>query len=578
VPTNAAIAEGFAAVADLLEIRGENPFRVRAYRRAAQTLESLSEEVAAVAARGALEGIPGIGKDLAGKIQEFLASGRIAYLEELRREIPAGVVDLMAIPGVGPKTAKLLFDRLGVDGLDRLEAAARGGELGGLPGIKAKTIANILKGIEVVRRGRERMPIGRALPLAETLVAALKAGPAVDRIEVAGSVRRRRETVKDLDLLVTSTDPAAVMARFVAHPEVREVLAHGETKSSVLLRAGIQADLRVVEPAAFGAALQYFTGSKGHNVRTRELANRRGLKLSEYGVFREADGARVAGATEAEVYGALGLPWIPPELREDLGEVEAAQGGRLPRLIELADLRGDLHLHTTWSDGTNSLAEMVEAARARGHEYMLVSDHSKSTGVAGGLSEERLLEQVREIRALRRRGERVRVLAGCEVDVRADGSLDYPDAVLAQLDLVIATVHSGFKMTREQMTARIVRALQNRHVRCLAHPTGRLLGARAGYEVDLEAVIRAAVERGVALEINASPERLDLNDLHARQAKEAGARLVINTDAHAIPHLDHLAYGVAVARRAWLTPADVVNAMPLRELEAWLRRDRRGRG
>ena len=571
---NAEIAECFTAVADLLEIRAENPFRVRAYRRAAQTLESLSEDLADLAARDALEQIPGIGKDLAGKIQEFVTSGRIAYLEELRREIPAGVVELMAIPGVGPKTAKLLFDRLGVDGLDRLEALARGGELEGLPGIKAKTVANILKGIQVVRSGRERTPLGRALPLAEALVGALRGLPAVDQIEMAGSVRRRRDTVKDLDILVTSTDPGAVMARFTSHPEVREVVAKGETKSSVLLRAGIQADLRVVEPGAFGAALQYFTGSKDHNVRTRELAGRRGLKLSEYGVFREPGGVRVAGATEADVYAALGLPWIPPELREDLGEIEAAQAGTLPRLVELGDIRGDLHLHTTWSDGNNSIAEMVEAVRARGYEYMVISDHSKSTGVAGGLSEARLLEQVAEVRALGTRLEGFRVFAGCEVDIRADGSLDYPDAVLARLDLVIASVHSGFKMTREQMTRRIVTALQNPHVRVLAHPTGRLLGGRTGYEVDLGAVIRAAAERGVVAEINASPERLDLNDLHARQAREAGLPLVINTDAHAISQLDQMAYGVAVARRAWLTTADVLNARPLRELEAWLRNGR----
>lgn len=573
---NFEIAALFHEIADLLEIKNENPFRVRAYRRAGQSLEALTEDVGAVAERGALEEVPGIGRDLAAKIQEYLASGKIAYLEELRKEIPRGVVDLLRIPGVGPKTAKLLFDRLGVDSVDRLEACAREGKLAGLPGVKEKTVENILKGIRVWRSGRERMPLGRALPLAEGIVRALRALPEVREIEAAGSLRRRRETVKDIDILVTSARSARVMEVFTGLPGVAEVLAGGETKSSLRLKEGIQVDLRVVEPEAFGAALQYFTGSKAHNIRVRELAVRKGLKVSEYGVFRERGETRVAGKTEAEVYAAVGLPFIPPELREDTGEIEAALGGRLPALIEVSDIRGDLQLHTNWSDGAHPLPEMVEAVRAKGYEYMIVSDHSKAVGVAGGLDAEELRRQIAEIRQLNRGLRGFRIFAGSEVDIRTDGTLDFPDAMLAELDLVVASVHSGFKMSRVQMTERICRALRSGFVDILAHPTGRLIGERDPYEVDLDAVMAAAREAGTAMEINASPQRLDLSDLHARKAREMGIRLVISTDAHTASQLDNIHYGVAVARRAWVRREDVLNTLPTGELEAWVSRRRRG--
>jgi len=385
-----------------------------------------------------------------------------------------------------------------------------------------------------------------------------------------------RETVKDIDVLITSKRPVRVMEAFVALPNVAEVLAHGDTKSSVRLREGIQADLRVVEPACFGAALQYFTGSKQHNIRVRELAQRQGLKVNEYGVFDEKTNRRVAGATEEDVYRAVGLSFIPPEIREDGGEIEAALENRLPDLLGLDDIRGDLQLHTTWSDGAHSLAELAAGVRAKGYQYMAVTDHSKSATVAGGMDEARVLQMIAEVRTLNTRLKGFRVLAGCEVDIRGDGSLDFSDEILAQLDLVQVSIHSRFKMSREDMTTRIVRAVQHPLVHILGHPTGRLIGERAPYEVDIEAVLQAAKTGGVAVEINASPSRLDLNDRHARRAKDLGIPVTISTDAHAIPQLEYMRYGVAVARRAWLAPTDVLNTLPARALISWLTRRRRG--
>ena len=569
---NGEIAALFNQIADFLEIKGENPFRVRAYRRAAQAMEGLTEDIAVVAERGSLLEIPGIGKDLAAKIQEYLSRGSVEYLDTLREEIPTGVVELMGIHGVGPKTARLLYDKAGVDSVDKLEELAKAHKLAGFPGIQAKTEENILKGIAVWRGGRERMLLGAALPLAEAILTTLEALKETDRIALAGSVRRMRETVKDLDILVTSKNPARVMEVFVGLPNVAEVLAHGETKSSVRLREGIHADLRVVEPECFGAALQYFTGSKQHNIRIRELAQRQGLKINEYGVFDEKKDRRVGGATEEDVYRAVGLPFIPPEIREDGGEMEAALEGRLPALVGLDDIQGDLQLHTTWSDGIHSLAELAAGVRAKGYRYMAVTDHSKSATVAGGMDESRVLQMIAEVRTLNARLKGFRVLAGCEVDIRADGSLDFPDEILSQLDLVQVSVHSRFKMSRDEMTARIVRAVRHPLVHILGHPTGRLIGERAAYDVDIEAVLQAAKAAGVAVEINASPSRLDLNDLHARRAKDLRIPITISTDAHTIPQLDCMRYGVAVARRAWLTPSDVLNTLPRQGLVSWLKR------
>jgi DNA polymerase (family 10) len=571
---NVEIADLFNEIADFLEVKDENPFRIRAYRRVAQALEGLSEDIAAIAERNALQDVPGIGKDLAGKIQEYLTAGKIEYLEGLRKEIPAGVIDLMGIHGVGPKTAKLLYEQVGVDSVEKLEELAKAHTLAGLPGIKAKTEENILKGIAVWRSGRERMPLGTALVLAEAILGELRKLREVNQISLAGSLRRMKETVKDIDILITSKNPARIMGVFAGLPNVAEVLAHGETKSSVRLRENIQVDLRVVEPECFGAALQYFTGSKQHNIRVRELAQRKGLKVSEYGVFNDETNRRVAGKTEEAVYGAIGLPFIPPELREDSGEIEAALEERLPTLVSLEDIRGDLQMHTTWSDGAHSLADLAAGVRAKGYQYMGVTDHSKSATVAGGMHAEQVLRMVGEVRALNKTLKGFRVLAGCEVDIKGDGSLDFPDEILRQLDLVLVSVHSRFKMSQEEMTARIVRAVQHPLVHILGHPTGRLIGERAAYEVDMEAVLKAAQAAGTAIEINASPSRLDLNDLHARRAKELGIPIAISTDAHTIGQLDYMRFGVSVARRAWLTPEDVLNALPARQLFSWLEKKR----
>ena len=576
---NAEIARLFAEMAQLLEIKGESVFRVRAYERGAQNLETLAEDVAAVASRGELAKIPGIGKGLAAHVAEYLGSGTIAELDGIRKEVPRGLLALLEVRGLGPKTAKLLYDRLGIDSVEKLQQAAASGEILSVPGIREKTRENIVKGLAAHAAGQARLPLARALGVAEQIVAALRATGAVEAIEVAGSARRRRETVGDLDVLVTSGRAPRVIEAFAALPGATAILARGDTKVSLIHTVGeggatIQVDLRVVEPAAYGAALQYFTGSRDHNVRLREIAQRKGLKISEYGVFDERTGARVAGATEAEVYEAVGLPWMPPELRENAGELEAAVEGRLPTLVELGDLRGDLHAHTDWSDGRLPLPRLVEEAEALGYEYILVSDHSRSSAVAGGLGPDELRRQIKEIRALQKR-HRIRILAGSECDILADGRMDFPDDVLAELDVVLGAVHSRLTLPRAEMTARIVRALENPAVHVLAHPTGRLVNEREPYELDLEAVLAAARVHGKAVEINSSGRRLDLKDSHARRAGELGVSVAVSSDAHDAPDLGAVALGVAIARRAWLGPAQVVNALPLDRLLAWAQRKKR---
>jgi DNA polymerase (family 10) len=562
---NRAIAQRFALIADMLEVKGESIFRINAYRRAARAVEALTEDIAAVAERGDLTDIPGIGGATAEKIEEFLKTGTMKAYEELAASLPPGLTTLMSVPEVGPKTALLLHERLGVASIDELEAAARAGRIRDLPRMGAKTEENILKGIAMLKRSGARRPLGVVLPVADELVERLRRTPGVQEISMAGSLRRMKETVGDIDLLVTSRKASAVMDAFLGAPQVEQVLARGPTRSSVVLDVGLQADLRVVEPAAYGAALQYFTGSKEHNVALRERAIRAGLKLNEYGVWRTADGTRIAGRTEQEVYRAVGVPWIPPELREDQGEIDAALAGRLPALIELKDIRGDLHVHTTWSDGSETAEGMARAARSLGYDYVCITDHSRSLKMAGGVTVDELRQHITEIRRLADRAG-LAVLIGTECDILADGSLDYPDNLLADLDVVIIAVHTRFKMTREAMTRRIVRAMEREHADILGHPTGRLLGQREPYEVDVEAIVDAAVRTGTALEISAAPERLDLKDAHARLAKERGVRLVIGTDAHTGDHLRHMRFGVSVARRAWVEAKDVVNTLPVAKL------------
>ena len=568
---NFEVARIFYEIASLLEVRDESRFRIRAWQRAAQTLEALSEDVTAVAARGALRSLPGIGKEIAARIEEYLATGRLELLDRLRENLPPDFLSLLEVRGLGPRTARALWELLGIDTVERLEEACRSGRVIGVGGIHKKTCENLLKAIAQHKAGRSRALLTTARAIANQVAAALRAHGGVDRLETAGSLRRMRETVKDIDILVTSTEPAHVIETLVSLPSVAEITARGETKVSVRHQDGLAIDLRVVAPEAFGAALQYFTGSKAHNVRLREMAVRRGLKISEYGVFDEATGARVASETEHDVYAAVGLPWIPPELREDGGEIDAAREGRLPELIAIGDLKGDLHDHTEWSDGHHSLERLVEVAEARGYEYVIVSDHSRSLTIAQGLSIERLRQQRAEIRAVQPR-HRIRILAGTECDILEDGALDFPDEVLAELDVVVASVHSRFKQDRATMTARIVQALGNPHMDILGHPTGRRLGSRDPYDVDLDAVFAAARTHGKAVEINASPERLDLNDAHARRAAEAGVLLSISTDTHYLSELDNVDLGVAVARRAWVTRDRILNTRPLDALLSWTRR------
>jgi DNA polymerase (family 10) len=568
---NQEIAKIFNEIADLLELKGENPFRIRAYRRAAMQIEGLPKDVSQVTEEELIK-LPGIGKDLAGKIKEYLNQGKIELHEELRKEFPETFLTLLQVPGLGPKTAKLVYEKLKIKDINQLEEAARTGRLRTLPGIREKTEENILKGIEFLKRGTERRPIGRVLPLALDIVEHIKKKAPVNEIAIAGSLRRWKDTIKDIDILVTSSRPEEVMKAFVELPHVKDVLAKGQTKSSVIITEGIQVDLRVVEEDSFGAALQYFTGSKAHNIKLREMASKMGLKINEYGVFRESDNKRLGGRTEEEVYKILGLPWIPPELREDTGEIEAALEGRLPDIISIGDIKGDLHVHTKWSDGSHDLETLIESAKKRNYEYIAITDHSKGLGVARGLDEERLLEQIRLIDQINNKLDRFRLLKGIEIDIRSDGRLDLSDDILKRLDIVVASIHSGFKQSKEQLTKRVLSAIRNPHVSVIAHPTGRLIGERDAYELDIEAIFREAKKYGVAFEINAYPLRLDLNEHHAKLAKEYGIPIVISTDTHLTQHFDYMTYGVSIARRAWLEKADVLNCLPYNELIKRLRK------
>lgn len=567
---NQQIAAIFNEIAELLELKNESVFRIRAYRRAAQNIDGLSKDVATLSDKD-LTSIPGIGPDLAGKIHEFLTTGKIAKHEELKKEIPGTVLELLRIPGLGPKTAKMLYEKKKIKNIDELEALTRAGKLAGLPGIQKKTEENILKGIELLKRGTDRRPLGRVLPLAEDIVRRMRDSAPVDKIEVAGSIRRWKDTVRDIDILTTSKKPAEVMDAFVKLPHVGRVLAHGETKSSVVTDEGIQVDLRVVEEDSFGAALAYFTGSKQHNIKLREMAVRAGLKINEYGVFKGPEEKKIGGKHEEDVYKALKLPFIPPELREDTGEIDAALSGKLPDLVAMEDIKGDLHVHTKWSDGSHDLDTMVEAARKKGYQYIAITDHTKGLGVAHGLDEKRLAEEIQLIDEANKKLSGFTILKGTEIDIRTDGRLDLSDGALAGLDIVVAAIHSGFKQTEEQITKRILAAIRNPYVSVIAHPTGRLIGERDAYAVDMDAVLKEAAKYGVAMEINAYPLRLDLNDLHIKMAKQYGVQLVINTDTHVTSQYDFMTYGVSVARRGWVEKKDVLNTLPYEQLIKRLR-------
>lgn len=555
---NQEIAKIFDEIADLLELKGDNLFRIRAYRRAALNLEALTKNIEDLS-HGEIIDIPGIGQDLAGKIEEYIKTGSIQAYEDLKNEIPSGLSTLLLVPGLGPKTSRLLYEKLKIKSLDELEKLALEHKLSGLPGIKEKTEDNILKGIDMLKRGRERRPLGKVLPVANSILEYLKKKAPVADIDIAGSLRRWKDTIKDIDILATSGNPGKVMSAFLQFPDIKEILMQGTTKSSIILDNNLQVDLRVVEKESYGAALAYFTGSKEHNIRLREMAVRKGLKLNEYGIFREKDNRRMGGAEEQDVYAVLGLPYIPPELREDRGEIEAAVSGTLPRLVSLEDIKGDLHVHSRWSDGSHSLNELIEAARKHGYAYLALTDHSRGLAVARGLTIERLMEQKKEIDALNKKLRGFRILHSSEVDIRSDGTLDFPDEVLEKLDLVVASIHSGFKQTGEQLTSRIVSAMKNPNVSIIGHLSGRLIGERDAYELDMNEVLNAARRTGTAFEINSYPLRLDLNDTFARKAKEMGIPIVVSTDTHAIEQFDYMHYGVSIARRAWLEKEDVVN-------------------
>jgi DNA polymerase (family 10) len=565
---NSEVAQVFNALADMLEIQGEVIYKILAYRRAAENIAALGRDVNELQRAGQLRSIPGVGEAIAEKLDALLTTGTFDLLDRARAEVPAGVVELLRVQDVGPRKARLFWKELGITSIAELETAAREGKLRSLPGMGAKSEAKILANIEAFKRraSETRMPLGVAYPLSQAILQELMQVPTVLRAASAGSLRRMRETIGDLDFLVAAQDARLVMDRFISLPFVAEVIAHGPTKSSVRLTNGAQADLRVLEPQRWGTALQYFTGSQAHNVRLREIAQKKGLSLNEYAITREKGGQEILCAEEAQVYQKLGVPFIPPELREDRGEFDRD----IPPLVAQADLLGDLQMHTTWSDGKATVEEMARAAQARGYRYILITDHSQSLGVTGGLTPERLRKQRREIDAANARLNGLRVLHGAEVEIRADGTLDFPDDVLASLDIVLASLHTSLRQEREKATARMLAAIRNPHVDIIAHPSGRLIGERDGADLDFEPIFKAAAEMRTILEINAHPSRLDLTDLTARRALEVGCKLSISTDAHEPAGFDVMFYGVAVARRAWASAEDVVNTWPLDRLLKWV--------
>lgn len=572
MPThNSEIADLFERYASLLEIEGANPFRVRAYRNAARTIRGLTKSLPDMLDEGAdLTELPGIGKDLAGKIRAMVETGTLAELEQLGHTVPGELADLDAIPGLGPKRVRALHRELNIDSLDDLRKAARAGKISTLPGFGEKTEQHILREIERRATIEKRFPLIEAEQIAQPLVRYLRRVDGVRAVMIAGSYRRRKESVGDLDILVTADSGGRVMNRFAAYEDVAEVVSRGETRSTVRLHGGMQVDLRVVPEASYGAALHYFTGSKAHNIATRTTAVRKGLKLNEYGLFKGE--RRIAGRTEQEIYKALDLRYVEPEMREDQGEIEAARRGELPRLVTLNDLRGDLHAHTSASDGHNTAREMAEAARARGYEYLAISDHTRHVTIAHGLDAGRYARHLEALDRLADEMKGIRVLKSAEVDILEDGSLDLPDEILQQLDFTVCAVHYKFELPEARQTERIIRAMDHPCFNILAHPTGRLIGKRQPYEVDIERLMQAALERGCYMEINAQPERLDLADRHARMARNMGLKLAIATDAHTTATLDYMRYGLDQARRAWLEPSDVLNTRPWGMLRKLLKR------
>jgi len=568
---NEEIARIFERMAHVLAFKNQDRFRIMAYERAAVSIRDLKEDLAAIAAAGKLQEVPGIGKDLSEMIEEYIASQEIKRYTRECKGIPDELIDLMSIPGLGPKTLALLHKKLGITSFEDLKKCLRTEAVLKLKGFGKKKIDNIQRGIDLWVASQKRMLISVALPLAENLLAEIRKVGGVERADIAGSLRRRRETIGDVDVLVTSKDSPKALQQITALPMVKQVLALGDTKATVIIEGGIQVDVRSVARQSYGAALQYFTGSKQHNIRLRTLGRKQGLKFNEYGVFRGEK--RIGGVDEADIYESLKIPMMPPELREDRGEIEVAMNGKLPKLIEVADLRGDLHAHSTWSDGKSTIEEMVERAEELGYEYIALSDHSPSERVARGLDRARLEKKIEEIEALRRkRKDRLpHILIGSEVDILGDGKLDYPDDILSRLDVLVAAIHSGFRQDKDRITGRLLDAIAHPYVDVIAHPSSRLIGTREALEMDFERVIEAAVKAGVALEVNGSMYRLDLNDVMARAARDAGALLAIGSDAHSTAQLEWIRYGVFQARRGWVEARVVVNTWNWTKLSRWLK-------
>lgn len=565
---NIEIAKIFYEIADILEMKNVQ-WKPRAYRKAAKALESLSEDVEVIYKKGgikALEEIPGVGQRLAKKIIEYIETGKIKEHQRLTKKIPKGLDELMEVMGLGPKKVMVLYKKLGIKNIKDLEKAVKKHKLKNVFRFGEKTEENILKGLEVFKRGKQRILLGLALPTANNIIKQLKILKEIHKIEYAGSLRRMQETIGDIDILVTASNPEPVMNLFTKLPDVARVFAKGKTKSSVLLKNGMQADVRVVEDASFGSAMQYFTGNKEHNIRLREIAIKKGLKLSEYGLFNKKTNKKVAGKTEEEVYKKLNMPYIEPELRENRGEIEAAKKKMLPKLINYNDINGDFHIHSKWSDGSETIENLARNAMKLGYQYICITDHSKTRAIAHGLSEESLLKQINEISKLNRKFRKFRIFSSSEVDILLDGSLDYDESILKKLDIVTVAVHSGFKLSKRQTTERIIKALENKYVKILEHPTGRIINKREPYEVDIEQIFAVAKEKKKFLEINSMPDRLDLNDVLVKKAKEQGIKLVIGTDAHSLDHLRFMKLGVAVARRGWCEKKDILNTYPLEKV------------
>jgi len=561
-------------MADILDIQGVD-WKPQALRKAARNIETLPQDIEDVYRKEGEEGlrkIPGVGEGIAKKIIEYLKTGRLKEYDELKKLVPKGVEELMSVQGLGPKKAWKLYKELNIDSLEKLEKLAKEGKIRKIEGFGQKSEEDILRGLELVRKGKERMLLGTALPIANEIVEKLRKSRDVKRAELGGSIRRRKETIGDIDILVISDKPLKVMDYFTSLPDVQTVLAKGDTKSSVVLKEGLNCDLRVLEEKQYGAALMYFTGSKDHNIVLRNVAIRKGMKLSEYGLFDDKTGKLIASKTEEEIYKKLGMDYIEPEMREVTGEIELAQKHKLPDLIKYNSVKGDLHTHTNWSDGQYSTEDMIKAAIKMGYKYIAITDHSKSERVANGLEEKRLLQHLAEIDKLQKKYPQIKIFKGSEVDIMGDGRLDYDDNILKQLDVVIASVHSRFKSTKEEMTKRVLNALNNRYVNILAHPTGRLINQREPYEIDLDKVFQKAKDNGIIVEVNSYPARLDLNDVNIKRAIEFGLKLTIDTDSHSIDHLRFIEFGIAQARRGWATEKDIINTWPTEKLRKVLER------